>query len=493
MEDNSKESETEPPSLGVTPDCSEIECPELPNANHLAVPDRRPLKQRKKQTTHLSSTQGDSDGYSSCSVAWEEETWSAINDRRVSQITLDFFYKPRTLTLLAALTGCLMYVAFLRDDSTSGNIVAGLLGTSFLFLTVGLLIFPNGPFTRPHPAIWSLVFGLSFLYLLLIMFLLFQSYTDVMAMLHYIDPSLKQAEVDSHANISMRRCEISIDNLWEHCDVFVPGHIIGWMYKAMLVRHYGMLWTISLMWEVTEVFFAHILPNFYECWWDMLVLDFLVCNGLGIYIGMGLIHHFEVRPFHWESIKQIKGARGKIKRAALQFTPLEWSRTRWLDPTNIYQRALAVFLLILMFQITELNSFLTKHVLYIPSSHHLVVIRLVLVGLIGAPSIRQYYIYVTDKTCRRLGNQIWLFLAIMVTELLLSIKFGIAILPRPTLIYMACWLGVIGLLSIILTIVMVTYTSPKWVWSNIKNVKKQVRRKRVKKRQTKDGIEGCSD
>lgn len=32
---------------------------------------------------------------------------------------------------------------------------------------------------------------------------------------------------------------------------------------------------------MTEMVFAHLLPNFLECWWDALILDVLVCNGLG--------------------------------------------------------------------------------------------------------------------------------------------------------------------------------------------------------------------
>jgi phosphatidylserine synthase 1 len=36
-------------------------------------------------------------------------------------------------------------------------------------------------------------------------------------------------------------------------DVFACSHFFGWIVKALLVRHYGILWTISVMWEITEV------------------------------------------------------------------------------------------------------------------------------------------------------------------------------------------------------------------------------------------------
>ena len=49
--------------------------------------------------------------------------------------------------------------------------------------------------------------------------------------------------------------------------------------------------------------FTHLLPNFAECWWDTLILDVLLCNGLGIWIGMVICRKLEMHDYHWESIK----------------------------------------------------------------------------------------------------------------------------------------------------------------------------------------------
>ena len=38
---------------------------------------------------------------------------------------------------------------------------------------------------------------------------------------------------------------------------------------------------------------------------------------------------------------------------------------------------------------------------------------------------RQYYSYITDKQCKRLGSQAWVFLCITLSELVLNIKFGL--------------------------------------------------------------------
>jgi phosphatidylserine synthase 1 len=86
-------------------------------------------------------------------------------------------------------------------------------------------------------------------------------------------------------------------------DIFAVGHFLGWAMKALLIRHWIICWYISIMWELTEVFFAHLLPNFQECWWDAWILDVLLCNGIGIAVGMLICKVLEMRIYYWESIK----------------------------------------------------------------------------------------------------------------------------------------------------------------------------------------------
>lgn len=396
----------------------------------------------------LESTSASDGDLSTSSETWEE-AWSAVNQHKVTQITINFFYRPRTLTLLLLVTIALVCVAFIRDEEADpgANIATGIYALTFLFLTIGLLVFPNGPFTRPHPGLWRLVFGSSVLYFLMFTFVLFQRFSDVQNMLMWIDPNLNGSSTDS-TKLYAVDCSFTWENLSSRLDVFILAHFVGWIFKALLVRHAGILWAISIMWECTELFFAHVLPNFAECWWDAILFDLLICNGLGIHIGMLLCGRMEMKQFQWESIKHIKGARGKLKRAVLQFTPQAWSKTRWMEPRSPYMRTVAIFILLLLFQVGELNTFLLKHILYVPTSHYLVSLRLALMCLIAAPSLRQYFVYVTDRTCTRLGTQAWVCFAIMVAELLFSIKFGMRILPKPALLYIVCWLVVIMLVSV---------------------------------------------
>lgn len=455
---------------------------------------RKPLGKAANHPSLSSDTSGDESGdLSTCSESWEE-SWSIVNERKVTEITLNLFYQPRTLTLLSLIMASLVCVAFMRPagkdvSDRPGNLFAGLSTVCYLFLSIGLLVFPNGPYTRPHPAVWRLVFGMSFLYLLTLSFLLFQSYSDVQLLLRWFDPSLNSSQSDS-TKLYAVDCRFTAETLYSRMDIFIPAHFVGWVFKALLVRHTGVLWTISVMWECTELFFAHILPNFYECWWDAILLDVLFCNGSGIFIGMALCRKLEVRQFHWESIKNIKGTKGKLKRAILQFTPQDWAQIRWLDPTSTYMRILAMFVLVLLFQITELNTFLLKHVFRVPTSHYLNTTRLLLVMLIAAPSVRQYYVYVTDNTCKRLGTQAWVYFAVMITELLISVRFGADFLPRPALLFVLCWLGLTAVFSALMVLLITrTYLQQKlssngvfrWLFGGVGSERRTNRRKRKRR------------
>lgn len=170
--------------------------------------------------------------------------------------------------------------------------------------------------------------------------------------------------------------------------------------------------------------FAHLLPNFIECWWDALILDVLVCNGLGIWCGLKFCKLIEMREYKWVSIRDISTTTGKIKRAMLQFTPESLTSVRWLDPKCTWMRFFAVYQLVIFWQVTELNTFFLKHIFEMPPSHPFVIARLILVGLFVAPSVRQYYIYITDPRCKRVGTQCWVYGGIMFSEAVLCIKNG---------------------------------------------------------------------
>ena len=175
-------------------------------------------------------------------------------------------------------------------------------------------------------------FNSSVMYLLLVQFLIHLDYTAIRSIIIWFDPKMTNYTIDTEKEYGVNCWDISLEKLWAHMDWFAFGHYWGWGMKALIIRHYGICWSISIMWELTEIFFGHLLPNFYECWWDNVVLDVLICNNLGIFTGMMVCKWLEMRDYHWESIKNFNSKGAKIKRALLQFTPESWNHSRWLDP-----------------------------------------------------------------------------------------------------------------------------------------------------------------
>ncbi len=70
----------------------------------------------------------------------------------------------------------LIYVAVVEPPSsdTVYNLQRGVVAVVIVFILIGIIHLPNGPFVRPHPAFWRLVLCVLILYILLLIFILFQ-------------------------------------------------------------------------------------------------------------------------------------------------------------------------------------------------------------------------------------------------------------------------------------------------------------------------------
>eukprot|EP01134_Creolimax_fragrantissima_P002928 CFRG2928T1 len=354
------------------------------------------------------------------------------NEQYVDDITLDFFYKPHTITLLMVIVMYLIYRAYDQGEtvSTRDNVVRGVQSFSVCFLFISTVALPNGPFTRPHPAVWRAVLGLTILYWCGLIFALHQSYDDVKNTMIAYDPRMDSkymtfADSDDYA----LDCHFSLDNLYSRFDVFIVAHFIGWVAKAIIFRNLTVCWIQSLTWELTEIIFAPLLPNLYECWWDQILYDVVLCNGVGMYIGWRLCRWLEMRAYHWHGVQSIPTLKGKTERAILQFTPKSWTKVEW-GMFSSMKRYGAVMGVTILITIAELNAFFLKHIFKVATENPVNGMRLLLWFIMGTPALRQLYIYITDPSCVRLGTQSWTTMGVLCTEVLLIVKFGAGVFDR---------------------------------------------------------------
>eukprot|EP00026_Physarum_polycephalum_P008132 Phypoly_transcript_08210.p1 GENE.Phypoly_transcript_08210~~Phypoly_transcript_08210.p1 ORF type:complete len:481 (+),score=76.53 Phypoly_transcript_08210:162-1445(+) len=365
---------------------------------------------------------------------------------------LNFFYKPHTITAMIVGGIIMIYFAFSRDDaaSTQDNVKTGLMAGAFIFLLFSMLQMRDSIFQRPHPAVWRIVMGAGVIYLFILVFLLFQSPQDARALVHLLDNrsgiALPERNYAEHCELYTPDDPTSpFRHLWDTInDEYIAAHFIGWWGKTVLIRDAGICWTISILFEVWELTFEFMLPNFKECWWDHIILDILVCNGLGIYCGLLTCRYLQMKEYDWAGLwKSPPQSRAKSsppaesgddvpmwRRALRQFTPASYDEFQW-GILQSWKRFCAVCILILIFSVVELNAFFLKALLYIPPPRPLNIYRLLLWAAIGLPALREYYQFVTDPTNKKFGTMAWLCCAIVGVETLIELKYGRGQFPDP--------------------------------------------------------------
>lgn len=340
----------------------------------------------------------------------------------VMDVSVPWLYESHSVWLLSIVSVVIWYAANKSPEyaSLEEALVAAVPYAVSIFLAVGLFAFPSGPFIRPHPVVWKLVFGLSLLYLVFLIVLLVPSPQQTRALLNAIDPTVG---IPISLPLYAEDCSLTWSNLMEKSDVFVLAHFFGWFIKALFFRHRIILWVFSLSWELVELVMIYMVPNFAECWWDQWILDVLICNGLGIEVGLWVCRYFEFRKYQWTGVLETPTLAAKVKRLALQFTPAEWSKVEW-ESAKTTKRYLQVQSILFMSMLNDLNAFMLKLFLYIPTTHYFNVVRLLFMALVAAPSYRQGYLFFVDARANRLGTQAIVLVMITIAELALVFKAG---------------------------------------------------------------------
>jgi phosphatidylserine synthase 2 len=342
---------------------------------------------------------------------------------------ISMFYKPHSVTILIIAICAINYFAFLRRRfSLEENIKRGLFAMISIFLTFCLVQLRDGVMRRPHPAFWRLVTGVGILYLMALIFLLFLEKDDARKMFRYLYDDLgKKLPERSYADACAIYTPDDETSLFANVkatilDEFIWAHIIGYILKAIMFRDFKLCWILSLSFEIVEISLQHILENFKECWWDHVIIDVLVCNNLGIMIGLWLCQKFCVyNEYEWVGLDKIASTTGKLKRIAEQFMPYYWTSYRW-EIFESWKRFLYFISLLTAMTLVDCNSFFLKYLFWIPPRNPLNSYRLILWFFIGMPAVREYYLYITDDSCKRLGTNTWLAIGIAAIETLIVFK-----------------------------------------------------------------------
>ncbi|EGD76935.1 hypothetical protein PTSG_07276 [Salpingoeca rosetta] len=372
-----------------------------------------------------------------------------------------WFWRPHVVTVLTLVVCAVVYMAlFLDDEDSSINAQRGVAVACGVFLVQAAMQFNDGPFIRPHPVVWRLVLGASVLYEMGLLFILFQKPEDGRRALKFLDPNLGQKLPEqTYAD----DCRIYVPdhpsgnpyaNFLQKMDRFVIAHALGWVVKALAFRNLKILLVCSFAFELFEYMLEFQLPNFGECWWDHWVLDFIVCNGGGIAVGLLLCRYLEMKEYRWRGINKIPTARGKLMRAIAQFSPYAWTNFQW-GPYRDLKHWLVTLFAIWMMLCSDLNAFYLKSTLWIPADHSFNVYRLLFAGCAAPVAVAELNAYITDPTCKKMGQQVSMVGLILITEDLIAYKYWDDIPPLTAAD--PAWLMTAGVVAFVLVAITIHY------------------------------------
>lgn len=245
-----------------------------------------------------------------------------------------FFYQTKTMTLLAI--GYMAIIAYLIYTSQTVQSIEsmhknGMLAALVAFLMFSVVVLPDAAVSRPHPVFWRMIMGLGLLYAMFCFYLLFLPLDEARGIFSFFDKKLGKELPEKNYADDCRLLTPEKDSIFSNLydtiwDVHFLAHFLGWWFKVLIIRDLKICWICSLLFEVCELTFRHWLPNFYECWWDHLLLDVFGCNLLGIMAGFLTLKLFSVPRMNWIYVKDKKvedhlNNCSSVQRAAKKFKP----------------------------------------------------------------------------------------------------------------------------------------------------------------------------
>ena len=361
-----------------------------------------------------------------------------------------FLYTPHRICSAFILLFCLLY--FWPTTETGKFVMIMCISTFVLSIFL-----QDGPLIRPHPFFWRIILALVIFLILNIVFLCTVEREEIIKYISKMTPG-KAGNITNDRDYSMS-CVIYDKNYPKDpfhnvkpviFDVFVPAHFFGWIFQAIILRNTTLCWIVSVLFEVCERMLKHWFPNFNECWWDSIILDIFICNGLGIYIGMKLVNYLALRT--WEKrLFQDVNRNEKLKRFLKQFTPRSYCRYNW-KPLSSPKRYFVYVFIIASHLMLEVNLFGLKMVLKMTPNNPIVVFLLLIHLIVAMPAVLEYYMYaVGDRDSIGAFGSVCLML--IVSELALTLRNEKDYFDKPTPLHVKLIVSLIISLTLLFPLV----------------------------------------
>ena len=296
-----------------------------------------------------------------------------------------------------------------------GALASLLLCASYTFLSAR-----DGMMRRPHPGFWRALHGCNLWYAGMAAIFLVMRAEDGAVAMGWIFPSVVRSEdgtrgplegigtnvapLGSGGTLGMDHldCRLTPANIRRQVfGLWFTAHCVGWWAKMLMLRD---LWTCvvySTIFELVELTLQVWVPEFQECYWDSLILDWLLAN-LCVGMTMGMItHRYLLRwpGLDWNQRSEIDS----VSNLFSMLTPDTWRRFEWNpdnDPLSLLLNS-AIWIAML---VGEINSFFLINIFQLPRDHAFNVLRQVFFCLTALPACEEWYEFTRHVRARTTGR-----------------------------------------------------------------------------------------
>jgi len=348
----------------------------------------------------------------------------------------EFQEQPRQVVFALLLLGGLGILAALTEWGPQYGVIVGpsvylrmvLVGLLLLLVVYTVLNAPDGLMVRPHPALWRALHGWNLWYCLLLTAILVLPCNDGVAVMGWIFPDVDRTPDKKPAQtlgFDHLTCAVTWTNVRrQFTSIWFMAHVVGWWAKMLIFRDLKICLVYATFFEITELTLQFLVPEFQECWWDSIFLDWGLSNIGGMMLGTITLRMLNLKQYRWASIKERRGL-AKVRRLILQLTPYSWSEYQW-NPGNAPLTMILNTLIWMITLVAEVNSFFLINILHLPRAHPFNYARQVLLCLTAVPAVSEWYWY-TKGRMARIGHSTWLLAVTVSVELLLVVKYSVGL------------------------------------------------------------------
>lgn len=131
-----------------------------------------------------------------------------------------------------------------------------------------------------------------------------------------------------------------------------------------------------------------------------------------------------------------------------KFKPNVWQRHDWGVFSSLWKYT-AVFFYCFFVLSVDCNNFFLKYIMWVPPEHKILQVRLAIWAFSAIAATKEFYEFVANPYCKRVGPFIWLTSFTLMIEFSIVVKFGSTMFTAPFPWYVQAMWSVLGVFIVI--------------------------------------------